>query len=66
MTIKICPLYEKDMTSHLQGNLILSNIKDDFSKGESLYTNLLESCNYISRLTDGNALQVFQKIKGNL
>ena len=32
----------------------------------TIYNYLMESCNYISRLTDGNALQVFQKIKGNL
>ncbi len=32
----------------------------------SVYDYLMESCSYISRLTDGNALQIFQKIRGNL
>jgi len=60
-----CENFYKDDMQHYD-RLILSAVKDDFSKDGSLFTYLLESCNYISRLTDGNALQVFQKIKGNL
>jgi dGTPase len=33
---------------------------------DSIYQNLIECCNYISRLTDGNAMQIFQKISGNV
>ncbi len=36
------------------------------STQQTTYQYLMESCSYISRLTDGNALQIFQKIKGNL
>ena len=32
----------------------------------SVYEYVMESCSYVSRLTDGNALQIFQKVKGNL
>jgi len=64
MTISCEHYYNNEMQHY--DHLILSDIKDEFSTSKSLYTNLLESCNYISRLTDGNALQLFQKIKGNL
>ncbi|MEZ4874859.1 MAG: deoxyguanosinetriphosphate triphosphohydrolase [Flavobacteriaceae bacterium] len=30
----------------------------------STYHNLMECCHYVSRLTDGNALQLFQKLNG--
>src|SRR5690606_13775381 len=46
--------------------LLLRIIENDFSNNHSVYENLMECCNFISRLTDGNALQIFQKIKGNL
>ncbi len=46
--------------------LILKKLEDTLQMGESLYFNLLSICNYISRLTDGNALQTFQKLRGNL
>ena len=42
-------------------DLILGN-PDDFST----YQYLIETCNYISRLTDSNAMLNFQKINGNL
>ena len=42
-------------------DLILGN-PDDFS----MYQYLIETCNYISRLTDSNAMLNFQKINGNL
>ena len=32
----------------------------------SVYEYVMECCSYISRLTDGNALQIFQKVRGNL
>ena len=42
-------------------DLILGNPDDS-----SLYQYLIETCNYISRLTDSNAMLNFQKINGNL
>ena len=35
-------------------------------KPHSVYEYVMECCSFISRLTDGNALQIFQKVKGNL
>lgn len=46
--------------------LLLRMFDGDLSKNQSVYEYLMECCSYISRLTDGNALQIFQKIKGNL
>lgn len=45
--------------------LLLRIVGNDFPKNQTVYENLMECCNYISRMTDGNALQIFQKIKGN-
>ncbi|HET8804611.1 MAG TPA: deoxyguanosinetriphosphate triphosphohydrolase [Aequorivita sp.] len=58
--------------NHQSGNarhydkLLLRMFDGDLSKNQSIYEYLMECCSYISRLTDGNALQIFQKIKGNL
>ena len=46
--------------------LILKEFDGMLDNTASEYEYLMECCNYISRLTDGNALQIFQKIKGNL
>lgn len=46
--------------------LILKNFKGSISENQKVYNYLMECCSYISRLTDGNALQHFQKIKGDL
>ncbi|MCZ4317885.1 deoxyguanosinetriphosphate triphosphohydrolase [Aequorivita viscosa] len=46
--------------------LLLRTIDFELSNTPTVYNYLMECCNYISRLTDGNALQIFQKIKGNL
>lgn len=46
--------------------LLLRMFECELSKNLSVYQYLMECCSYISRLTDGNALQIFQKIKGNL
>ncbi|TXD75119.1 deoxyguanosinetriphosphate triphosphohydrolase [Aequorivita antarctica] len=35
-------------------------------KPQSVYEYIMECCSFISRLTDGNALQIFQKVRGNL
>jgi dGTPase len=58
--------------NHQNGNarhydkLLLRMFEGNISKNQSVYQYLMECCSYISRLTDGNALQIFQKIKGNL
>ena len=46
--------------------LLLHMFVNDLSINQTVYHYLMECCSYISRLTDGNALQIFQKIKGNL
>ncbi|MCG2430574.1 deoxyguanosinetriphosphate triphosphohydrolase [Aequorivita xiaoshiensis] len=38
----------------------------DKINSKSVYEYLMESCNHISRMPDGNALQIFQKLNGNL
>ncbi|PHR13903.1 MAG: deoxyguanosinetriphosphate triphosphohydrolase [Aequorivita sp.] len=46
--------------------LLLAFVNCDPTKSELTYGYLMECCNYISRMTDGNALQIFQKVKGSL
>ncbi|QQX78187.1 MULTISPECIES: deoxyguanosinetriphosphate triphosphohydrolase [Aequorivita] len=46
--------------------LLLALVDCDPTKSESTYGYLMECCNYISSMTDGNALQIFQKVKGSL
>jgi len=46
--------------------LLMRSFSNVSLQNTTTYQNLMECCNYISRLTDGNALQLFQKIKGNL
>ncbi len=53
-------------TSNHYDLLILKNIDKNFTEKTTVYYYLMECCNFISCLTDGNALEVFQKIKGNL
>ena len=46
--------------------LLLRTVSPSISKYGTVYEYLMESCSYISRLTDGSAVQIFQKVKGNL
>jgi len=46
--------------------LLLRTVSPTISKQDSVYQYLMESCGYISRLTDGSAVQIFQKVRGNL
>ena len=46
--------------------LLLRTLNFEINETTTTYHYLMECCNYISKLTDGNALQIFQKIKGNL
>ncbi len=45
--------------------LIKQNFLSDFNFEEkSTYQNLIDLCSYVASLTDGNALRIYQKIKG--
>lgn len=46
--------------------LLLRTVSSVNPLQDSVYGYLMECCSYISRLTDGNAVQIFQKIKGDL
>lgn len=46
--------------------LIVNALDISLEEPISVYSYVMNCCHYISRLTDGNALQLFQKIKGNL
>lgn len=46
--------------------LLLRTVSPTISKFKSVYDYLMESCGYISRLTDGSAVQIYQKVKGEL
>ncbi len=56
--------YHNSLTHYDQ--LILKNLSSDISNSKSDYEYLMDTCNYISRITDGNALLLFQKINGIL
>jgi dGTPase len=53
-------------TARHYDRLLLKNFENEVLKEQSVYNYLMECCSYISLLTDGNALQIFQKINGNL
>ena len=57
--------YHNNKATHFDF-LILNNFESTLSQERSVYQYLMESCSYISGLTDGNALQIFNKINGNL
>jgi dGTPase len=57
--------YHNNTTTHYD-KLLLQDFENNLDEDQSVYSYLMESCNYISRLTDGNALQIFQKINGIL
>ncbi|GEQ85145.1 dGTPase [Patiriisocius marinistellae] len=46
--------------------LILHHFKHNIVEDSSVYQYLMQCCNFVSRLTDGNALKIFQKLIGNL
>ena len=53
-------------TKNQYDDLIMKNLSGEFQKNESMYHYLMRCCYYVSRLTDGNALMIFQKINGIL
>lgn len=46
--------------------LLLRSMGFNMDRSMTVYQYLLEVCSFISQLTDGNALQIFKKIKGDL
>ena len=57
--------YQANKATHYD-HLILKNFENVLSQERSAYNYLMESCSFISGLTDGNALQIFNKINGNI
>lgn len=47
-------------------DLLLRTMSYSLSPEQKTYTYLMEVCGFISQLTDGNALQIYKKIKGQL
>ncbi|MGK0386102.1 MAG: dGTPase [Patiriisocius sp.] len=58
--------YHQGGTIRHYDSLIISQFDDSIKEPQSVYRYVMACCNYVSRLTDGNALQIFQKINGNL
>jgi len=46
--------------------LIMKDLSGEFQNNNSMYHYLMRCCYHVSRLTDGNALTIFQKINGIL
>ncbi|NND89159.1 MAG: deoxyguanosinetriphosphate triphosphohydrolase [Flavobacteriaceae bacterium] len=57
--------YGEESPTHYD-RLILSQFKENHPENNSVYNYLMKCCQHIAMLTDGNALQIFQKINGNL
>ncbi len=63
-TTSIENLFNNSLTQY--DSLILNDLSFKTYNNYSTYQYLIESCNYMSRLTDGNAMIIFQKINGNI
>jgi dGTPase len=63
-TTSIENLFNNSLTQY--DSLILNDLTFKTYNNYSTYQYLIESCNYMSRLTDGNAMIIFQKINGNI
>jgi dGTPase len=65
-------VFTNSIENHIKGTttqfdqLILNDLILGNSEDSSMYQFLIEVCNYISRLTDSNAMLNFHKINGNL
>lgn len=57
--------FHLNRTTH-KDQLLLSTFGHDLRKNSTTYDYLMECCSFISGLTDGQAVQIFNKIKGNL
>jgi dGTPase len=47
-------------------HLILKELDYKVVRNSSVYDYLMKACNHISQLTDGRAVQIYEKINGNL
>ncbi len=57
---------QREGTTRHFDQLVIRNSSIDIPENASTYEFLLEICNYISRLTDGNALLAISKINGKI
>jgi len=46
--------------------LILKSMEAELDENASIYDFLLECCHYVSGITDGNAVRIFQKMNGSI
>lgn len=53
-------------TARHYDKLLIANMGALNGDSRTTYDYLIDCCNHISKLTDGSALQIFKKIKGNL
>lgn len=53
-------------TARHYDNLLIKSSGISTDSDENVYSYLMKTCSYISQLTDGNSLQIYQKIRGNL
>ncbi|OAB80467.1 deoxyguanosinetriphosphate triphosphohydrolase [Cochleicola gelatinilyticus] len=60
-----CENYYNGKERHFD-RLIVKALDVSMEEDTSVYTYVMNCCHYISRLTDGNALQLYQKLKGDL
>ncbi len=59
---------ERDISGNIRhyDRLILDQADFQVSHQRSLYHNLIQTCNFVAQLTDGNSLQIYQKIQGKV
>ncbi len=57
--------YQKGEERHYD-RLLLHSFDGELNRNDSVYEFLMKSCHYVSRLTDGNALQLYQRLNGQL
>lgn len=58
--------YYNDRKIRHYDRLILHDFEENLKEGLSVYEYVMLCCTYISKLTDGNALNIFRKITGNV
>ena len=64
--------YTTAFENHFKGTarhydeLLIKNSGISIDTNENVYSYLMKTCSYISQLTDGNSLQIYQKIRGDL
>ncbi|MDC7994765.1 deoxyguanosinetriphosphate triphosphohydrolase [Altibacter sp. HG106] len=46
--------------------LLLQNFQEDLNQDDTVYEYLMKCCDFVARLTDGNALQLYRRLNGAL